>query len=55
MVCRECFDVHLVQGSPVEVDQLRRDKEELLNQLVSVQQQQESVTMENSKLSKKVL
>lgn len=54
MICEECFDVLWVQESPVEVDQLRRDKEELLNQLVSLQQQQESAAAENSNLCKKV-
>ena len=48
------FSVVWVQESPVEVDQLRRDKDELLNQLVSMQQQQESAAAESSKLSKKV-
>lgn len=47
--------VHLhTQGSPVEVDQLRQDKEELLNQVVALQQEQEASALEKEKLSKKV-
>lgn len=52
LICEEC--ALWVQESPVEVDQLRRDKEELLNQLVSLQQQQEAAAAESSKLCKKV-
>ena len=43
-----------VQESPVEVEQLRRDKEELLNQVVLLQQHQESAAAESTKLCKKV-
>lgn len=43
-----------VQGSPVEVDQLRQDKEELLNQVVTLQQEQEASSAEKERLSKKV-
>ena len=42
------------QESEVEVGQLRRDKDELLNQVVSLQQQREAAIAENRKLCKKV-
>ena len=38
----------------MEVDQLRQDKEELLNQVVALQQEQEASAVEKEKLSKKV-
>ena len=38
----------------MEVEQLRRDKDELLNQVVSLQQQLEVASNENEKLGKKV-
>lgn len=38
----------------MEVDQLRRDKEELLNRVVSLQQQQEAAIADKQKLCKKV-
>ena len=38
----------------MEVDQLRRDKEELLNRVVSLQQQQEAAITDKQKLCKKV-
>ena len=43
-----------VQESAVVVDQLRRDKEELLNRVVSLQQQQEAGMTNNQRLCKKV-
>lgn len=43
-----------VQESAVEVDQLRRDKDELLNRVVSLQQQQEAAIAEKQRLCKKV-
>ena len=43
-----------VQESAAEVDQLRRDKEELLNRVVSLQQQQEAASSDNNRLCKKV-
>lgn len=43
-----------VQESAVVVDQLRRDKEELLNRVVSLQQQQEAAMADNQRLCKKV-
>jgi chaperonin cofactor prefoldin len=38
----------------VVVDQLRRDKEELLNRVVSLQQQQEAAMADKQRLCKKV-
>ena len=43
-----------MQESAVEVSQLRRDKEELLNRVVSLQQQEEAANADKQRLSKKV-
>lgn len=44
----------VLQGSPRQVEQLRQDKNELLKQVVSLQQQIDTINMDREKLSHKV-